>query len=120
MQMLREFWDEARALKPGAEASDERHMPLCRAGELGALWRAHGLNAVSEEPLTIRTRFTSFDDFWSPFLEGQGPAGAYVAGLTAGEREQLRLRLQRRLLGNGPDRQIELTARAWAVRGLRK
>ncbi len=33
-------------------------MPLCRRGELAALWRSHGLGDVSEEPLTIETRFS--------------------------------------------------------------
>jgi SAM-dependent methyltransferase len=118
MEMLRAFWDEAIALNPATDARDERHMPLCRKGELGALWREHRLHGVSEEALTIRTRFSSFDDYWSPFLELQGPAGAYVAALAAPEREQLRLQLRRRLVGDGPDRPIVLGASAWAVRGI--
>jgi len=117
MEMLRTFWAEAVSLEPGSDARDERHMPLCRSGELAALWRGHGLLDVSEAPLTILTRFSSFEDYWSPFLEKQGPAGAYVAGLSADKREQLRLRLRQRLLGDGPDRPIVLLARAWAVRG---
>jgi SAM-dependent methyltransferase len=118
MEMLRVFWDEAMALSPAMDARDERHMPLSRTGEPGALWREHGLQDVVEEALTIRTRFVSFDDYWSPFLERQGPAGEYVASLSARERDQLRLRLRRRLLGDGPDRPIVLAARAWAVRGI--
>ena len=117
MEMLRVFWDEAIALSPAMDARDERHMPLSRKGELAALWRAHALQDVVEKTLTIQTRFVSFDDYWSPFLEKQGPAGEYVASLPAGERDQLRLRLRRRLLGDGPDRPIVLAARAWAVRG---
>ena len=118
MEMLRVFWDDAVALDPAADTSDERHMPLSRKGELDALWREHRLRDVFEEALTIRTRFSSFDDYWLPFLERQGPAGAHVAALAASEREQLRLRLRNRLLGEGPDRPIVLTARAWAVRGI--
>ena len=118
MEMLRVFWDEAIELSPALDARDERHMPLCRKGELRALWHEHRLQDVSEQALTIRMRFASFGDFWSPFLERQGPAGAHVASLAAGERERLRLRLRRRLLGDGPDRPIVLRARAWAVRGI--
>lgn len=117
MEMLRIFWDEAVALNPAADPHDERHMPLSRKGELGAVWRAHRLRNVAEEALTIRARFSSFDDYWLPFLDKQGPAGDYVARLTPNEREQLRLRLRTRLLGNGPDRPILLSLRAWAVRG---
>jgi SAM-dependent methyltransferase len=118
MQMLRVFWDEAISLNPAIDARDERHMPLCREGELGMLWRDHRLQDVSEEALEIRMRFSSFDDYWAPFLEKQGPAGEYVASLRASERERLRLRLRRRLLGDDPDRPILLAARAWAVRGI--
>jgi SAM-dependent methyltransferase len=118
MEMLRVFWDDAVALNPAADGRDERHMPLSRRGELAALWREHRLQKVSEEALTIRTRFSSFDDYWSPFLDKQGPAGSYVAALAADEREQLRVRLRKRLLGDRPDSPIVLSARAWAVRGI--
>lgn len=118
MEMLRIFWDEAIALTPARDARDERHMPLSRRGELAVLWRHHGLQDVSEETTTIQTRFLSFDDYWSPFLEKQGPAGEYVAALSTSEQDQLRLRLRRRLLGDGPDRPITLDARAWGVRGV--
>jgi SAM-dependent methyltransferase len=117
MEMLRAFWDEAVALTPANAAKDERNMPLCRRGDLETLWREQGLEAVVEEELTIETRFGSFDDFWTPFLEKQGPAGAYAASLSAEGLEALRARLRRRLLGTGPDKAIVLHARAWVVRG---
>jgi hypothetical protein len=112
------FWDEAVALDPTSEPRDERHMPACRPGELAALWKAQGLLDVREEPLVIPLTFSSFEDFWSPFREGQGPAGAYVASLSEGPRRDLEQRLRRRLLGEGGDRSITLNARAWAVRGV--
>ena len=118
MQMLRVFWDEAVALDPAAVARDEGNMPLCRSGELTALWREHGLAQVEERPLTIRMSFSSFEDYWEPFLGGQGPAGAYVASLTAARRDALRNRIRQRLVGDGPDRPIQLEARAWAVKGV--
>ena len=118
MEMLRVFWDEAIAVTPASDSRDERHMPFCRRGELAALWRQHGLLDVVEEGLTIETRFTSFADYWAPFLQKQGPAGAYVAALSERERNQLAGRLRQRLLGEGPDRAFLLHARAWAVRGI--
>lgn len=118
MEMLRMFWDEAAAVDPASKLKDERHMPVCRKGELEGLWKAQGLLDVREEALVIATTFSSFDDFWSPFLEGQGPAGAYVASLTDGSRRELEQRLRRRLLGHGGDRPITLNARAWGVRGV--
>jgi len=117
MEMLRTFWDEAVALMPASTAKDERNMPLCRRGDLAMLWREENLRDVVEEPLTLETRFASFDDFWTPFLEKQGPAGAYASSLPPADREALRLRLRRRLLGDGPDKAVVMHARAWAVRG---
>lgn len=117
MEMLRLFWDEATALGPDAGAKDERHMPLCQRGELSTLWRTYELRNVSEAPLTIETPFSSFEDYWSPFLKQQGPAGNYVETLSARNAEHLRLNLRRRLLGDDPDGPIALHARAWAVRG---
>jgi SAM-dependent methyltransferase len=117
MEMLRVFWEEAIDLDAGAADRDERRMPLCRRGELAALWRANELQDVIEEPLTIRMEFVSFDDYWLPFQEQQGPAGAYVATLGQDGRERLRLRLRSRLVADGADRPFVLSARAWAVRG---
>jgi len=117
MEMLRVFWDEAITLDPRAEENDERHMRLSRAGELAALWREHLQNVV-DTALTIETPFSSFEDYWSPFLLQQGPAGAHVAVLSPDDREQLELRLRQRLLGSRADGPITLRARAWAVRGV--
>jgi SAM-dependent methyltransferase/L-amino acid N-acyltransferase YncA len=117
MEMLRVFWNEAVALDPAGAAKDERHLPLCRRGELAALWREMGLQDVVEEALTIETRFASFDDYWAPFLDRQGPAGVYTASLAPADRDALKARVRQRLLGDGPDRPIEMRARAWAVRG---
>jgi SAM-dependent methyltransferase len=117
MEMLRLFWDEARKLDPSADTRDERHMPLCRSGELAAFWREHALENVTEKALLIEMQFLSFEDYWTPFLLKQGPAGVYVSNLAPAERERLRLRLRQRLLENGPDRPFTLKAQAWAVRG---
>jgi SAM-dependent methyltransferase len=117
MEMLRVFWDEVTALDPDAAPRDEKHMPLCRRGELASLLRDAKLEAVSETALTARLRFASFDDYWEPFDLGQGPAGAYVAELSRERKAVLRERLRSRLLGNGADRTLEMRARAWAAKG---
>ena len=118
MEMLRAFWDETVALRPDLDARDEKHMPLCRQGELAALWREHDLHEIADAPLTIETSFEGFDDYWFPFLVQQGPAGACAAALSPVERDALASRLRHRLLGDGGDHPIRLRARAWAVRGV--
>jgi SAM-dependent methyltransferase len=116
MKMLRLFWEEVVALDPDAAKRDERRMPLSRPGELSALWREVGLQDVAEVPLSIDMAFASFDDYWEPFLAGQGPAGAYVSTLTEPGRQQLQARLRDRL--GSAEWPLTLTARAWAVRGI--
>jgi SAM-dependent methyltransferase len=118
MQMLRIFWDEAVRRDPAIANRDERNMPLCRAGDLAALWRKGGLKDVEERPLDTCLLFESFEDYWSPFAGGQGPVGWYVAKLSIAHRAALRRRLRERLLNGGPDRAILLDARAWAVKGI--
>src|SRR5262249_1621705 len=78
MRMLRAFWDAAVNADTQADTLDEKHMPLCRAGELSELWKHGGLENVDEAPLSITMKFDSFADYWEPFLLGQGPAGAYL------------------------------------------
>src|SRR3954463_8418521 len=115
MEMLRFFWDEVVALDPAMEPKDERHMKLSREGQLGALWRKAGLTEVEERSLTIEQTYASFADYWTPFLKGAGPGGAYVVSISEERRRQLEVRLQKRLLGDRPDRAFTLKARAWCV-----
>jgi SAM-dependent methyltransferase len=117
MQMLRAFWDEAVALDPSLAPRDEARMPLCRRGELGALFERAGLTSVEERAITVSMHFSSFDDYWTPFLLGQGPAGACVASLSASRQAELARRLRRRLLQTAAESAFAIQARAWAVKG---
>jgi len=117
MTMLHDLWDAAVALDPAAEPRHERHMPYCRRGQLSALWTESGIEEVEETGLVILMDFASFDDFWSPFLGGQGPSGSYVTSLSPDRRQALRERLRKALLGGRPDGPFTLEARAWAVSG---
>jgi SAM-dependent methyltransferase len=118
LELLRSFWEEAVASDPRAAALDEgRRFPLCRRPALASLFRAAGLAQVETHPLEMRTDFATFDDYWTPFLRGTGPAPSYVASLDPPGRERLRERLRRRLHA-GSDARIHLGARAWAVRGV--
>ena len=117
MEFLRTFWEEAAASDPGASALDEgRRFPLCRPPALVSLFRTAGLVQVVTHQLEIATEFSTFDEYWAPFLRGTGPAPSYVESLDLASRESLKERLRRRLLAGrgGP---IQLRARAWAVRG---
>jgi hypothetical protein len=67
-------------------------------------------------PVEVPTVFAGFDDYWSPFLGGQGPAPGYLSSLTDAHRRELRDLLRARLPST-VDGSIPLAARAWAVRG---
>ena len=73
MRMLRTFWDSAVRVDAGAEKLDEKHMPLCHAGELADLWRRGGLENVHEQPIDITLRFMSFADYWIHFSWDRDP-----------------------------------------------
>ena len=117
MELMRAFWDAAAAVHPDATDLDEgRRFPLCRPAPLTALFTDAGLDHVRAHPIEIPTRFRDFDDYWTPFLGGQGPAPAYAMSLGEDHRAALREALRARL-PLAADGSIEMVARAWAVRG---
>jgi len=118
MEFLRRFWDEAVALDSAASGHDEgRRFPLCQPEALRALFHGAGLRDVTVGVLENPTRFRHFQDFWTPFLRGTGPAPSYVASLSPERRNLLRDRLAGSLMVEA-DGSISLNARAWAVRGV--
>jgi len=116
MEMLRAFWDAAVVLNPDAARMDEgARFPLCRPEALTDLFTRAGLHGVEVTPVDIPTHFATFDDYWRPFLGGQGPAPAYAMALGETARASLRDRIRERMPVQ-TDGSISLTARAWAVR----
>jgi SAM-dependent methyltransferase len=119
MQMLRIFWDAAVELDPSAvDLHQGNRYPICKPEPLAALFSDAGLSDVQVGPLDITTTFRDFDDYWLPFLAGQGPAPAYAASLDDASIAALKERV-RAALPFAPDGTIPLVARAWAVRGTR-
>jgi SAM-dependent methyltransferase len=116
MALMRFFWDAAVDLDPEATKLDEGvRFPLCRPEALEKLFASAGLEEVEVKPIDIPTPFANFDDYWQPFLGGQGPAPAYAMSLTETARVRLRDHIRRRL-PTAADGSISLTARAWAAR----
>jgi len=117
MQMMRHFWNAVAALDPAARDLDEgRRFPVCNPDSLRTLFQNTGLFQVEVHPIDISTDFKDFNDYWAPFLGGQGPAPGYAMSLS----EEQRARLRQRIYNSLPfalDGSIPLAARAWAVRG---
>jgi SAM-dependent methyltransferase len=119
MQLMRHFWDAAVALDPAATEQDEgQRFSICKPEPLARLFEHAGLHAIATRAIDVPTVFRDFDDYWTPFLSGQGPAPGYAMSLTEERRAALRERL-RSTLPTAADGSIPLIARAWAVRGLR-
>jgi len=117
MQLMRHFWNAAAALDPAAYDLDEgRRFPICQPAPLVELFKHADLYHIEVKPIDISTDFRDFDDYWRPFLGGQGPAPAYAMSLSEERRTALRDRL-RDALPFALDGSIPLVARAWAVRG---
>ena len=94
MELMRYFWDAAVALDPSVSK----------------------LADVQTNTIDAPTTFRDFDDYWNPFLGGQGPAAGYAMSLSEDHRGALRDRI-RATLPIASDGSISLIARAWAVRG---
>ncbi len=117
MQMIRLFWDAAVELDQAVADKDQaRRFPICQPEPLTKLFKSAGLTGVEVRAIDVTTHFRDFDDYWLPFLGGQGPAPGYVASLTEEKIAALRERIRSRLPVE-PDGSISLLARAWAVRG---
>lgn len=112
------FWEAAMAVDPAAAERRETGGRYGHSGRLAALWSECGLKEIEESSLVVSVEFASFDDFWSPHLEGQGHAGSYVKSLPADRQAALRERLLGDLLGAEADGPFSLRALALAVRGV--
>jgi SAM-dependent methyltransferase len=116
MQLLRTFWAAARDLDP--DAPDEAlTMRYITPDDLDELWRHVGCNEITTEPIVVDSRYADFADLWDSVLLGVGPAGAYSLSLDPSRRDRLRDEVFSRL--DSPDGPFTLTARAWAIRGIR-
>jgi hypothetical protein len=114
---MRVMWETATELDPAAAVLVESlRFPMCEPAPLEAMWRSAGLVDVVSTAIDVPTVFADFDDYWTPFLGGQGPGPSYVVSLSDDRRDALRDRL-RAVLPSDADGSIALTARAWAVRG---
>jgi len=117
MDFLRHFWDTAVDIKTEASNLHEsKRFPDSNAGALKRLFEKVGFVDIETKSIVITTHFRNFDDYWKPFLGGQGPAPSYVMSLRGDQKNKLRQTLKARL-PTDPDGSISMVARAWAAKG---
>lgn len=116
MEMLRHFWDAALTVDPGAP-DEARVMSFGRAGETAELFETAGFEQVTESELTIAAGYRDFDELWTSFLGGVGPAGAYLLSLGGEHRTAVRNEMFERV--GSPAGAFSLGATAHAAKGRR-
>ncbi len=114
MEMLRHFWDAA--LTVDSDAPDEAQaMRFGRAGELVELLEAAGFHEVTETTLEVASTYGEFEELWSGFLAGIGPAGSFCVSLSDEQRSAVREELFRRI--GAPTGPFTLAATARCAHG---
>jgi SAM-dependent methyltransferase len=117
MDLIRHYWDAADVLGLLAPGQDQgERFPICHPEALAAAFAEAGLLQVEGTTIEIEMRFADFDDYWQPFLGGQGPAPSHAVRLADDDRARLRELLRTRLPAQS-DGSTVLHARALAVRG---
>lgn len=116
----RMFFDTAAMVDPsGAKRRASNFTrPMTRPGELAAAFHATGLQNVTETVLAIRMEFTSFADYWAPYLGKDGSIADYVNSLEPATRDQLREAVKAAYLDGEADGPRSYAALAWAAKGI--
>lgn len=116
MELMRYLWDAVVTLDAGRSRFDEAlRFPLCRPEALAKLFSDAKLEQIEVTAIDIPTPFASFDDYWRPFLGGQGSAPAYVMSLDESARSLLRETIKAKIPVRS-DGSISMMARAWAIK----
>ena len=120
LTFLRVMADTAAVLDEGGDAFRAKQFsaPFTDPGGLASTWSGMGMKDVAQTSLTMRMDFASFEDYWTPWLGGQGTVGAYVMSLDPAKRELLESHLRRAFLAGSGDGPRSFAATAWAVRGI--
>ncbi|MEO8905768.1 MAG: class I SAM-dependent methyltransferase [Polyangiaceae bacterium] len=111
--LVRTFWDAA--LRFDAHAPDDARLAYRRMDELVALCERARLRDVLTAEIALEVSYESFEDLWSPFGFGIGPAAGYLKAQSDSRRDAIRAACFE-LLGK-PGGAFVLDAKVLAVRG---
>jgi len=120
MPMFSLFWRAAEATAPEAvvrrRAEQSTHRPGLQT--LAELWTDAGLAEVRTGGLELSQEFSSFEDFWLPFLVESTPTSEFAIAANRETRGELANTLRRLIPSVLPDGSFVLPARALAVAGI--
>lgn len=118
--MLSLFWQAAEAVASDAVFRQRGRNPPPRhatPNDLETLWRSCPLSDITLATLDLSMEFSSFNDYWQPFLGGSTPTSAFAAALNTQTGGALARVLRDRLPCVQPEGSFVLPARAWTVKG---
>lgn len=92
MDLLRHFWAAAVRVDPSAP-SETGSLRFGGPDELTELLAGAGLVDVNETLIRVSSTYASFDDLWSTYLLGIGPAGQWCTAQSDDRRAQVRAEL---------------------------
>ena len=123
LPMLSLMWQAAEAVAPDAVARHHTGKPERPCGradltELAELWTRSELSKVRTTSLELSMEFSSFDDFWAPFLGGATSTSTLAAAINEESGGALATELRNMIPKMRPDGSFVLPARAWAVAGI--
>jgi SAM-dependent methyltransferase len=119
MPAMRLILDTAAMIDLDARVLRQRYcfQPMMAPNEMRDAFVAEGLADVEQTSLLIRMDFQSFDDYWRPFTEGEGPFGKYITDLEASLRVKLGVAVREAYEAGRPDGPRSFVSVAWACRG---
>jgi SAM-dependent methyltransferase len=119
MEPIRKFWDAAHKCQaPNVGDYDAAiRFPICQRDNLLSCVREAGWLEAKVIPIEINAQFKNFDDYWAPFLSGQGTGPAFAVSLSNDMREKVRKTLMC-LVTDSPNEPFILRTRAWAAKGI--
>lgn len=119
MPGMRMMLDTAAMIDESGRAFRQRYcfQPMMAPDEMKNAFVAEGLAAVEQTSLLIRMNYRSFEDYWQPVAEGEGPFGKYAADLEPPLRTKFEAAVRDAYEAGRPDGPRSFVSVAWACRG---
>lgn len=89
MQMLRAFWNAANVIDSNAP-DEARTLRFGGEGEIAEFLTDAGFEHVVGTTLSVSSTYENYDELWSGFLAGIGPAGSYCLSLPDRQRKAVK------------------------------
>lgn len=120
MPGMRMMLDTVAMLDDSGRAFRQRYcfQPMMAPDEMKNAFVSQGLADVEETNLLIRMSYQSFDDYWLPIAEGEGPLGGFLADRDPTTQVRIKSAVRDAYEAGRSDGPRSFAAVAWACRGV--